>query len=298
MGRPLNKKYFGTIVSTGQQIRCTYKTGGNTYTDGFIVRARGNRKFLVQSLAGGASTRAVCLLVDSSPANNGEMTIKVFPYAASVPGSGASASVSAYQAISGTIVDGGSGYIVDDTLTVEGGTSSVAAVFTVTSVDEDGAVTGISLLTEGTYTVAPSGTLSTTSLNPDGYLGSGNGSSATLEVSFGIKSFSVTAGSLYAAAPAVTISGGGGTGAFALSGLSGGGVTLTLKEPGSGYVGNVNLVTVTLTKVGGSSVEYAKKITMNYVNTWTNSGPNDDNKYKWFVEPTTLSAGQALLETA
>ena len=298
MGRPLNKKYFGAIARSGQTIRCTYKKGATTYADGFIVRARGNRKFLVQSVAGGVGSQAVCLLVNTAPSNSGEMTIKVFPYAASTPGSGAAASVSAFQVVSGTVTAAGSGYTVGDTLTLVGGTFSAAGIFTVTSVDGSGAVTGINLTTVGTYTVAPSGARTTTSLNSGGYLGSGNGTSCTITANFGIKTFSVTPGSLYDAAPAVTISGGGGTGAYAVSGLSGGGVTLTLESPGTGYVGNVNTVTVTLTKVGGSTVEFASKITMNYVNTWTNSGPDNDLKYKWFVEPTSLLPGQALLETA
>ena len=300
MGRPIKDKYFGTIAGSGQTIRCSFKTSGTTYADGFIVRARGQRKFMVQSVAGGTATRAVCRLV-SSIANNGDMTIKVFPYAASPPGSGAAASVSAFQAVSGAIVAGGSAYTVGDILTVVGGTNSLVTKFTVSSVDGSGAVTGITLTQAGTYSIAPSGTLSTTATLPGGYTGSGVGSSCTLTVSFGIKTFSVTPGSLYNAAPSVAITGGGGTGATALAGLSAGGVTLTLENPGSGFVGNVNTVTVTLTKVGGSTVEYARKITAHYVYTWTsNTYPNPAaaDRYKWFVEPTSLVAGQVILETA
>lgn len=49
----------------------------------------------------------------------------------------------------------GSGYVVNDTITLAGGTSTVATVLRVTSVNA-GAVTGVSIQTAGTYTVLPS----------------------------------------------------------------------------------------------------------------------------------------------
>jgi hypothetical protein len=49
----------------------------------------------------------------------------------------------------------GAGYQVNDVLTIVGGTSTVAATISVTSVNGTGGITGISLLGTGDYTAAP-----------------------------------------------------------------------------------------------------------------------------------------------
>lgn len=60
-----------------------------------------------------------------------------------------------------SIAAGGTGYSVDDVLTFSGGTKATAAQATVTSVS-GGVVNGISLLTEGDYTVTPADPIATT----------------------------------------------------------------------------------------------------------------------------------------
>ena len=57
----------------------------------------------------------------------------------------------------------GTGYVVDEVLTLVGGTSTVAATFTVTTIDGSGGVTGLSITTAGNYTVTPSNPAATTS---------------------------------------------------------------------------------------------------------------------------------------
>jgi autotransporter-associated beta strand protein len=63
---------------------------------------------------------------------------------------------------SASIVSGGSGYVVNDVLTVQGGTATQAAQLTVTAVDAFGAVTAVSVAQAGTYTVAPTNPVTVT----------------------------------------------------------------------------------------------------------------------------------------
>lgn len=65
------------------------------------------------------------------------------------------------QAVSATVAAGGTGYEVNDQLVVSGGTFGVAAVFNVDSVS-GGAVTAVSLVTPGDYTVTPANPAETT----------------------------------------------------------------------------------------------------------------------------------------
>jgi hypothetical protein len=107
-----------------------------------------------------------------------------------------------------TIVSGGTGYTVNDVLTIVGGTPvSVAATMTVTAVS-GGVITAASYTNFAQYTVAPTGTISVTG---------GTGSSATFNISFAVTTaFTITnAGSGYVEQPTVTFSGGGGSGAAA-----------------------------------------------------------------------------------
>jgi hypothetical protein len=107
-----------------------------------------------------------------------------------------------------TISNGGTGYTVNDTLTIVGGTTGSAATFTVTSVS-GGVVTGITRLNTSTYTVLPSSPSATTG---------GTGTGCTIAVNWAINgsAFTIgTAGSGYVEQPTVSFSGGGGSGAAA-----------------------------------------------------------------------------------
>jgi len=104
---------------------------------------------------------------------------------------------------------GGTGYTVNDVLTLVGGTFTIAATLTVTAVS-GGVITAVSITNNGVYTVAPSIPASVTG---------GTGTGATFNASFGINSnFSIgTAGSGYVEQPTVSFSGGGGSGAAAFA---------------------------------------------------------------------------------
>lgn len=73
MGRPINKRYFGSGV--GNQIKVRAKIGANAEGDGFIVRQKGTNKFIVTV---GANT-GVCRVVNknSGSLDNNEMIINV-----------------------------------------------------------------------------------------------------------------------------------------------------------------------------------------------------------------------------
>lgn len=73
MGRPLNKRYFGS--GAGAQLRVRAKIGANTEGDGVIVSQRGTRKFKVTV---GANT-GDCYLVDKADGTllDNEMSITV-----------------------------------------------------------------------------------------------------------------------------------------------------------------------------------------------------------------------------
>src|SRR5436853_525429 len=75
-----------------------------------------------------------------------------------------------------TIQAAGSGYAVDDVITVEGGTAETLAVLGVTSVNGTGAVTGLQLFDGGEYTVQPA--------NPAVTSTSGAGTGLTLNLTF------------------------------------------------------------------------------------------------------------------
>jgi len=80
-------------------------------------------------------------------------------------------------AISFSITAAGTGYAVGDTITVNGGVYSSQATYTVATIGGSGAVTGLTLVSNGSYTIQP-GTPSTT-------ITSGNGTGLTLTLTFG-----------------------------------------------------------------------------------------------------------------
>jgi hypothetical protein len=59
------------------------------------------------------------------------------------------------KSVDAIVDDGDSGYAVDDTITLTGGTFTVATILIVTSIDGGGQITGVDIDTPGTYTVAP-----------------------------------------------------------------------------------------------------------------------------------------------
>jgi hypothetical protein len=127
----------------------------------------------------------------------------------------ATASLNNMQSIGASISAGGTGYTLNDVITISGGTPvTVAATFTVTGVS-GGVVTAVTALNFAPYTVLPTAPVSTTG-------GTGTGLTLTnLTWAIG-SSFTITnAGSGYTSQPTVTFSGGGGSGAAAYATVGG-----------------------------------------------------------------------------
>ena len=80
-------------------------------------------------------------------------------------------------AISYAITAAGTGYAVGDTITVTGGIYSQQTTYTVATIGGSGAVTGLTVVNYGVYTVVPGTPASTTT--------SGNGTGLTLTLTFG-----------------------------------------------------------------------------------------------------------------
>jgi hypothetical protein len=128
-----------------------------------------------------------------------------------------------------TVQAAGTGYVVGNTLTVVGGTFSVAAQLRVDAIDGGGGVTAASFVnTAGAYSVLPT--------NPASVTG-GAGSGATFNITqyfFASQGPIITnAGSGYVEQPTVTFSGGGGSGAAAYATVGAGTVIRSLGTTGT-----------------------------------------------------------------
>jgi hypothetical protein len=119
-----------------------------------------------------------------------------------------------------SIAGGGTGYTVNDVLTVVGGTNLDPIQLTVSAVSA-GVITAVTTLTYGYYSVFPSSPVSVTG---------GTGSGATFNLlTWGFSGASITnAGSGYVEQPTVTFSGGGGSGAAAYATVGSGTVVKSL----------------------------------------------------------------------
>ncbi len=86
MGRPLNKRYFGTTASGGDQsneenLSVSVKVGANSATDlGIILSQRSETKFRVDDAADGTGNEGVCTLVNKATGSLGddEMSLQGF----------------------------------------------------------------------------------------------------------------------------------------------------------------------------------------------------------------------------
>jgi hypothetical protein len=154
-----------------------------------------------------------------------------------------------------TVVGGGTGYTLNDVLTIVGGTRpGGAATLTVTGVSA-GVITSVSVSAAANYSVAPT--------NPASVTG-GTGTGATFTLAWGLStSFTITnAGSGYIEQPTVTFSGGGGSGAAAYATVGSGttvksiGSTMSFNTPsGEGFrvVDSGTSTTTYWSAYGGSS---------------------------------------------
>jgi len=66
------------VVAAPRTIQVHFKTaGGSQYNDGYIIKQRGRKQFDVQSVAGGASTRTRCTLIEGSSLAANQMYISI-----------------------------------------------------------------------------------------------------------------------------------------------------------------------------------------------------------------------------
>lgn len=74
MGRPLNKRYFGTPTAGGDEIKVQFHNGTGS-VNGWIVKQKGSKKFVCSD----GTVEATCTLVDKASGTlvAGEMTITV-----------------------------------------------------------------------------------------------------------------------------------------------------------------------------------------------------------------------------
>jgi hypothetical protein len=164
----------------------------------------------------------------------------------------ATVSVAFMRPQNATIGAGGTGYTVNDVLTIVGGTPTAgAATFTVTAVS-GGVITAASPTNFATYSVLPTNPVSVTG---------GTGSGATLNIAYGLSanpgSFTITnAGSGYVEQPTVTFSGGGGSGAAAYATVGSGTVVKSLGSTMSFSTAGGEQLRVGDTFGGGVSTNY------------------------------------------
>lgn len=143
---------------------------------------------------------------------------------------------------------GGTGYAVSDTITLSGGTFTVATVLTVATIGVGGTVTSVTITTAGAYTKAILGTATQASTS-----GAGVGFTAT--VSFGLNAVTITeGGSGYTTAPQVRIFGDG-VGGVVTSTLTADEVTSgTATTAGTGYTESATLFFVATDGDGGEII--------------------------------------------
>ena len=164
------------------------------------------------------------------------------------PSSG-SATFSSTICVTSQVFSGaGTGYVVGDILTLNGGTFTSPATITVASIGGGGTIASANLTTTGIYTVAPVA-------NPCGASG-GAGTGATFTLTFGLYAVTVVnAGTGYTTAPTITVSG------------AGAGINAVL---------TVNLA---INTSGTSIATYAGRVWIGNVRTIVYSAPNSYNDF-------------------
>lgn len=149
------------------------------------------------------------------------------------------------KAVSIAITAGGTGYAVNDTITLTGGTFTQAIQVRVTTVSS-GVVTGVSFVQNGSYSALPTNPVAQGST-------SGSGTGATFTPTWGVGSVTVTSGGTNYGQVTLAFSGGTPTtAATAVATISGGAITtVSLTNNGSGYTA-VPTLNITVVTTGGT----------------------------------------------
>lgn len=276
MGRPLKKSLFGPLATTGQQIQVdAWVIGDVQVRPGFIVSQKGSHSYIVDTTAAGGLV-GKCSLVNTVAAAQGQMTLKVFPFGAA---QGAGAVATARLRVRTIAINAaGAGYAVNDIVTVLTGTGTRATA-TVNTVNGSGAVTALTILTRGSYTVVPTLTAAATSVLPTG------GTGLTVNVTLELDTLVLSSGGADYTGARVTLTGNG----TATATVAGGVVTaLSVVNRGT-YTA---IPTVTIAEVASGVVEFAKKLTAHRVATFL------DNVYVWRLQGQAIVSGEANIQSA
>jgi len=211
---------LGTGAQAGQVIGYTIINAGSGYFSPPTV-----------TVSPPPTTAATAVAVLGSGLTTGQVVSYIITFAGSGYTSPPSISVSSPPNLG--IAIAGSGYVVDDLVTLvgSGGTPANAQI---TNVDPNGGITGLTLLSSGNYT----GSSSLVGLTVISTTGRGTG--ATVDASGFVESVTLTStGSGYTSVPTISFSGGGGVGATALANLT--------SPTGQVYIGNLgNQSTLTI----------------------------------------------------
>jgi hypothetical protein len=202
------------------------------------------------SFTSGENATAIAILQPTGVGNiilsdNGGNTYETVPsVTVSAHGGGATAGQVYVRASAVTLVNGGSGYTIGDTLLIAGGAGSTAASITVTAIDSMGQVTGYVLSTSGLYRQMPI-------LDNNSVLG-GTGSAASFNVTMSLDSIDVgNGGSGYSRPPQVIITSSSGYGAAAIARLDlGEVVSIEVIAYGTGFT---DLPVITLSNGSGAT---------------------------------------------
>lgn len=132
MGRPIRKENFGN-PTTGERLLCMAVIDISVGIEQcWIESQRGTGKFTVNSVSGSRS--GVVRLQEAAPSGLGEAQLDISAFGVAGAGSGAELSLTSIQLATPTVVAIGAGYVVGETLTVVGGTSSADATVDVNTV--------------------------------------------------------------------------------------------------------------------------------------------------------------------
>lgn len=268
MGRPISKKYIG--ANAVNQVQATvWGTNDTGATKGYLAQQNSPRRFRTKTTNGTSTTSFV------NGAGNlvsGTSYVNVFPQGSYVT-TPATANATLGATGTATVVNGGSGYAVNDYVHFVGGTAVSAANVKVTAVSGN-VVTAVSAPVQAIgaqqYSVLPSNIAGISTANA-----TGNGHGLILSSNFGLDtSYILTGGAGYTAVHMVyepeiqqptitepTVSGGA---------VTTGAITVTA-------AGIINqMPTVTVDQASGTT-EYVKTLTSQfYLNTF------QGNQYRWF----------------
>jgi len=191
-----------TPVGGGNVTRVAVGAGGSGYTGsapliGFSGPAS-NMPVATSTVTGAGALSAIAM----SASGNGQGFTSAPTVVIGGPGNGAAATANMGVSDIASVANGGTGYAVNDLITLTGGTFATATVFQVTAVSA-GVVTAIAVKILGSYSVIPSDPVAQGSTT-------GAGSGATFNCSWGVASVTITnGGSGYTSAPSIGFSGGG-----------------------------------------------------------------------------------------